>query len=521
MAFKTPMLVFIWLLFSGASASANTVLDSGDPTLLPAGSSLFGIGNWYISPNSYDLTEANITEFGSQLKPVDRVNLKGGQFWYHLRVKHTSNEQNWVVVPNGSYIETIKVYVSGGDSLQRGVSGQLYPNNFVLNYGVDVVLEKGKTYDVWVQLDSRYFSNQPVIEILEFQHHRNMVFRDTLIVIGCLGGIIVLALYNLAIFMWTRRPAYLYYGLYLISTFIGWCGVFGIFNQLFGVINVSYMMLPFYINVITNTFFYQRFLELKKHSPQLSLIGNAVAWACFAMIFVSIFMPHWMRYVSISVLNAAWLTIGLVAGVRCLRLGYKPARFFVVGFAAVFIGGACVILPYFGAPRFFVDEYMLALVAQTIDVMFLALALADRINVLRKEKQQALEKALEADQLSNRVLQEANEKLLEALKVADQNQQAKDAFILSVSHELRTPLNAISGSLEQLKSAKESEFKELHQYIRFGADRLSAQVESILMLAETDQKELKIHQREFSIRPLIERVTEANQSHTKRMSTFY
>ncbi|MCG8316370.1 MAG: response regulator [Pseudomonadales bacterium] len=145
--------------------------------------------------------------------------------------------------------------------------------------------------------------------------------------------------------------------------------------------------------------------------------------------------------------------------------------------------------------------------------MFLALALADRINVLRKEKQDALEKALAADKYANTVLKEANETLLDALKLSEQNQRTKDAFILSVSHELRTPLNAIGASLDQLKDATGDEARELFQYIQFGADRLSAQVENILLLAETDQREVIPHNREFMLDSLLDQLKNSNQSY--------
>ncbi|MCG8671106.1 MAG: response regulator [Pseudomonadales bacterium] len=501
-------LLFVQLFAVHASASfIHTPVD------LPVGSSDLSEGEFYLADPANLPALQTHEDFREQLKPVEKIDLKGGAFWFHTRVRNVTDIAEWVVLPNGSYIEYIKIFAFGNDQAQRGDSGQNHVNNHLLNYGVDVQLLPGKTYDIWVLLDSRYYSNTPIIQVMDQQTHRDMMFRDTLLVIGCLGGIIILALYNLLIYFWTRERSYLYYSLYLVSTFFGWCGVFGLFNQMFGVIKVNYMMLPFYINIITNTFFYQRFLNLKEHSPRLSMFGNAIAWVCFVMIFVSFLFPHWVRYLFISILNFLWLSTGLIAGIKCLKLGYKPARFFILGFAIVFVGGSTIILPYLGGPRFVADEYMIALVAQTLDVMFLALALADRINVLRKEKQEALEKALAADQLSNRVLKEANDKLLDALRISEENQRSKDAFILSVSHELRTPLNAIGASLDQLRNAKAEDFHELHQYIQFGVDRLSAQVENILMLAETDQREVEPHTREFSIGVILDRIKESNQSY--------
>lgn len=461
-----------------------------------------------VTPNS-----ANHSHFANELTLVPQVDLRGGSYWFNVKVSPGNQTSKWVLQPQGSYIEQIKVYAFANGQQQYAESGQFSQGNYLLLYGMPLQLQQGQVYDIWLYFESRYYSAIPIIELKTQAEYDNNVFRDTLLVLGCLGAIAILSLYNLLIFVWTKDKSYLYYSAYLVVTFAGWFGVFGIHNRLFGLIPVSVMMLPFFLNIITNTFFYQKFLNLKHHSPILSKFGNAVSWSALITICVFSFFPLWTRYLAVAVLNFVWLTTGLIAGIYCLKLGFKPARFFVLGFATVYIGGCAIILPYFGLPRFFANGYMVALVAQTLDVMFLALALADRINILRQEKQEALEKALAADQHANKVLKEANDKLLDALKLSKENQRSKDAFILSVSHELRTPLNAIGASLDQLKHATGDELIELQQYIQFGADRLSSQVENILLLAETDQKEVRPHAREFTLEQMLEQIKNSNQSY--------
>lgn len=483
---------------------------------LPDDRDLIQIGHLYHHPDAQQTlipNSENHRYFSQFLTPVETIDLKGGTYWLNLRVHHKQASTRWVLNPLGSYIEKNQAFVFSDEQLQHQQSGQMVPENYLLRYGIPLDLQPTQYYNLWLQIDSRYYSGNPVARFETTEQYAQDKFVDTLWVIGCLGAIFILSLYNFLIYIWTKDKSYLYYAGYLVTTFLGWCAVFGIFNQLFGVIKVTYMMLPFFINIITNTFFYQSFLNLPKHNPMLAKFANSIAWAAFIMVLVSHLLPHWSRYVIVAILNFFWLSTGLIAGIVRLRAGFKPARFFVVGFATVFIGGSAVILPYFGFPRFIYNAYLLSLICQTFDVMFLALALADRINLLRKERQEALEKALQADQLANRVLKEANDKLLDALRISEENQRSKDAFILSVSHELRTPLNAIGASLDQLQHAIGDEVKDLYHYIQFGADRLSAQVENILLLAETDQKEVKPHSREFSLQQLLELLRNQNQSY--------
>ena len=85
---------------------------------------------------------------------------------------------------------------------------------------------------------------------------------------------------------------------------------------------------------------------------------------------------------------------------------------------------------------------------------------------------------------------------------------------MAVSHELRTPLNAISGSLDQMKYTEDpSLLEELRQYIQFGADRLSTQVENIVTMAETDHYNVKPHSRDVRLESLILKLKEESASY--------
>ena len=108
---------------------------------------------------------------------------------------------------------------------------------------------------------------------------------------------------------------------------------------------------------------------------------------------------------------------------------------------------------------------------------------------------------LTEQKLNDRKLEKAREK-------AEAASRDKSEFLSLISHELRTPLHSILSSSELwLDSDSEFDQQELINYINLAARRLRSQVENLVLLAETDNKELEAGNFEFETRPLIERIS--------------
>jgi signal transduction histidine kinase/ActR/RegA family two-component response regulator len=221
-----------------------------------------------------------------------------------------------------------------------------------------------------------------------------------------------------------------------------------------------------------------------------------------------------LHFLLLSLVTTIWMVTGLYAGVLCWREGYQPARFFVLAFSLLFLGVLATIIPNFGFPPVFKNSYLATLISQTFDILLLSLALADRINMFRTEKQTALEQLVTSEQHKAEiereakvVLAQANEKLQQSLKNSELESERKSNFLRMVSHELRTPLHSISSSIDQWGEVRSGEQQdEIFKDINYGAVRLCTQVDNLVLMAETDDDKLEAEIHPFELRPVIDKL---------------
>ncbi len=449
-------------------------------------------------------------DFVLGLQPVSQVDqITGGRYWLYAKLQNQTDQDLWVINPHNAVIDRVHVYVYNEQGVQDFSTGYLYPHERSLHYGVTLELPRGQPHEVLILIESRYFSGLPQFDIVPQALFHEDVRLENLIVIACFGAIVVLALYNLFLAVSIKEKSYFYYSAYLLCSVLAWCAAFNALGEWFEWHSYYLLLPPFFLTIAFNTLYYIHFLELRDNNPRLSGLsyGLAIGWIGMAFAFPLFSPGRYMMLYGIS--SSIWILMGLWCGVIRLRNGYKPARFFVAAFVVVFVGILLSILHLFGLQSAIKNNYIVTLVAQTIDMLLLSLALADRIRIFREEKEFALKQAYETERRAMEKEQEANKKLQQALVISEQESQRKSDFLRMVSHELRTPLHSIVSSVEQWNvdgGGDESAKGDLVNFIGYGAARLRTQVDNLVLLAETDDMKLEPNAYGFEIRPLLDKV---------------
>ena len=118
----------------------------------------------------------------------------------------------------------------------------------------------------------------------------------------------------------------------------------------------------------------------------------------------------------------------------------------------------------------------------------------------RKQAQQRLEE-------SSRALQQKNEELSEALRLAREATQLKEQFLANTSHELRTPMNGIMGMVDLLtQSELAPDQREYAEAISECADDLLTIINDILDLSQIEAGRLSLTEEPFDMHESVKAV---------------
>ncbi|MCC7302621.1 MAG: SpoIIE family protein phosphatase [Bacteroidia bacterium] len=225
------------------------------------------------------------------------------------------------------------------------------------------------------------------------------------------GLIIMMILYNAFLYVTNRESVYLYYVGYMV------------FNALFvSIVNGYLILLPEWMDVVLisqstiipalfsvfGVLFTITFLNLAKYAPVWRKIMIALL-VLPATAFLFTLLGFGRTGFSLLQLGGMLFAVcTLVVGIVVYLRGYRPAKFYLLGFGSYFIGLFFLImvdvihLPYH-------DEAIVVLeIGGAMEAIMLSFAIGDKLNISTKEKQLAQAEALRAATENERIIREQN-----------------------------------------------------------------------------------------------------------------
>lgn len=406
--------------------------------------------------------------------------------WIKFTIQNSSTSvQSCVLSIDKLLIDSISLYYFNSQSQQwdsivggASIPKHVKPLNGLSTY-FPIQLSASKTSTFYLRCTSFYGKSFSVTLINDKKLHQNdlMASLNIGIFIGCL---LAITLYNLFIGFSVKDKLYLHYALANVFTLLGGLANLGFF------IHFLPENLTKYIPYITSTSialfvvfasnFNIRILELKKYSSFsyyliLGLAYLELIYVIILNIMHAIGKPH--HYALIAINALLFSIAALISGIIAQRKGSRYARFYIIAWSLSLIGIMMLTLTLMGyIPKNMVTGNFYE-IGSLLEVLLLSFALADRYNVIQKEKNKLeLELQYKTNDLSkvvtdNRVRHSFKVNLLDELKSIYQNKgetvtQQLGSFItdLNIQLDAEEKRNQLQENIDIINTEFERKLKE-------------------------------------------------------------
>jgi len=385
--------------------------------------------------------------FRPSTQDVLNLGVSASSFWIRFKVANESAGRLALELSQPS-IDFAALYTVSGDSVLAVIeegehlpfSARQYKHQ---NYIFDLKIPPGEEREFLLKVRSLEQISLPLYignmqDIYESLLHTDIIF-------GVFFGIIlVMFLYNLFLYFTVRDSSYLYYVSYILLLALSQAALNGYsFRYLWPdstwMAQHSNFLFPSLASIAA-MWFAKVFLHLRRYAPRLDtilkvLIGIFIL--SIALVFFGQYRLSFMIMQNNTLLGSLFV---IYIAVVILRKGYKPAKYFLLAWSALLVGAAILVLRDYGIfpSNSFTGNTLVF--GSAIEVVLLSFALADKINTLRREKEESQMQTLAAYAENERIIKEQN--LVLETKVNERTQE------LQVSNE------ELNHTLSELKDAQ-------------------------------------------------------------------
>lgn len=519
-------LLSLLIVFTSAHASGKPqiTLDKN------VGSHLLGTHMEYLEDPTRQLSIAEVTseKYSEKFIPYHNDTPSFGftesAFWYRTEIINPYPErQNLILEETLPYIDSIELYipdrkVAGGYIVKQAGDKKPFKEREIKHHSFlfNIVLEPNQNLPLYIRVESRAALMTPFTfwqKDLFKEHSDHMAFA-----FGLFYGILaIIVLYTFYLYLRMRDKNYLYFILFVSSVALTVSTSHG-FSYMYLWPESTWLAERMQVVCISmiqlfGILFARNFLSTRLTLPRMDKVLFALVLLHSLIIMASFLVTDVIPLAKTTVLAIQFYApLLFITGFLSWRLGNLAARFYLLAWTSSIIGS---LITSFTLLNIFPYHFILlnaVSIGFLFDATLLSLALADRLYVLRQERDHAKQLAHDAllqakDSLEEEVRKRTSE-LEEAKQEADIANQAKTQFLSNMSHELRTPLNGILGFAELLLTDKEKPLSPEQvrnaNIIHDSGKHLNALIDDILDISMIETGRLAINLETISFRDTLE-----------------
>lgn len=266
------------------------------------------------------------------------------------------------------------------------------------NFAFPLQLEPQATYQVYLRVDTTSSMQVPV-NLWDPVQFAEVRYKEALFFGVLIGMILIMAVYNLFLFVALRDLSYLYFSFcltgYVLVEMVLSSTAFAYLWPESVIWNDNALVVSSNLALAGLAMFAIQFLNMRAAAPRGWRLLMIQCAFCVVLALLAFTLPY-QRMIMLTAVNVVAVPMtGYIIGIILWKRGFIAARYFSIAFTC-FVGSSTIfVLSKFGIlPRNFFTEYSIHVGAVSV-VALLSFALADRVNREKVEKESAQQSAIE------------------------------------------------------------------------------------------------------------------------------
>jgi len=391
-------LIIIFSCFS-IQAQDNDIIYLNDSEILRVGSKL---EIYEDTTNKLTINQvSNLKTFKNYHKTIPSFGLSESTFWAKFNFTNNSDYENFILEFNKvDVVELCLFHKNNTDTSftrqpmvlnRKKYSGRM----FLFNLNVP----KNNSKIIYIKFKSNWSVTFPVkISAKEQMFHK--LFDEELINGLYIGIFLIMVFYNLFIYFSIKDKSYILYVAYISFFLLFQLNENGFFYKYFlyktpYIYGVAVKTLPI-ITCIAAVYFIRDFVKAKKYIPKIDRFHIVIVILFLSNLFFAFDEKYnHAAFVSLNILTLTASFYALLIGIAVILKGFKPAWFFLIAWSILIISIFQFTLSSLGImPYFPITDHSLK-IGSVFEIVLLSLGLANRINVLKLEKEASQAQALQ------------------------------------------------------------------------------------------------------------------------------
>lgn len=430
--------------------------------------------------NALGLADVRDGAFAQGFKPVQ---LKGGDLnlhfsnstlWLRLPLQHSADKPSqWLLELAFRNLDEVDFFAPGAAPVLTGTQRPFSDRPVFSRFFVFPLELTPQRQYFFLRVHSRYPVSAPLRlwEPRSYEKHVQLTLTTQSLYYG---GVAALVLYNLFLFFSLGDTRFVFYSLFAGCMGLGIMAGNGLGRIFFwpdwpafdAIAESALLSLAVGFGML----FSIRFLQTRTQTPVLHRLLTLAAWffvgiSGLFLLTLVVPLPTQPIFKTLFVSAPPAGVLLIASGISVLRKGHQDARFFLLAWSVLWIGATAASLRVFGLLPSNTFTLYIVQISSAIEMMLLALALANLVHHERRKAEHAQQQALQSSQSMLKLVQTSEERLehsvaqrTEQLNQALRNEQAlreqHQRFGKLISHEFRNPLGIIQSQIALLKQTR-------------------------------------------------------------------